>query len=186
MTINLLICCCLWMYFEILCVRIEENIKEAGFITMIYFCSRKAIYLLLQHFTVSLCTASLCEISAASTAVRCELQKSFLWISISCRLMCTCSFSSWTELVSSKVALHWCLCRFKRDMAVALVAVDGLVFLNYQNIHVLNVKWYNPNVSVVQKHEYIQPSTPLHTITPTPPLIKKESKIKALNKHQKA
>lgn len=35
---------------------------------------------------------------------------------------------------------------------------------------------YNPNYSVVQKHEYIQPSTPLHTFNPTLPPYKKGEK----------
>lgn len=47
--------------------------------------------------------------------------------------------------------------------------------LFYQNIHVLNVCGYTPNDFVVQKHEYIQPSTPFIQY-PHPPYKKEKEK----------
>lgn len=57
--------------------------------------------------------------------------------------------------------------------------------LFYQNIHVLNVCGYTPNDFVVQKHEYIQPSTPFIQYPHPQPPYKKEKrkrKVKAFNK----
>lgn len=55
--------------------------------------------------------------------------------------------------------------------------------LFYQNIHVLNVCGYTPNDFVVQKHEYIQPSTPfIQYPTPSPHIKKEKRKVKAFNK----